>query len=68
MTTSNQTNPLTVAVFVDNYLETYTNEQNKLRSRGTTGMMTINATLYGRHAVISSQADAAFRAPEENQK
>lgn len=37
MTTSNQINPLTVAVFVDNYLETYTNEQNKLRSRGTTG-------------------------------
>lgn len=31
-------------------------------------MMTLNATLYGRQAVISSQADAAFRAPEENQK
>lgn len=61
MTTSKK-NPLTVAVFVDNYLETYTNEQNKLV------MMTLNATLYGRHAVISSQADAAFRAPEENQK
>lgn len=62
MTTTKQTNPLTVAVFVDNYLETYTNEQNKL------AMMTLNATLYGRQAVISSQADAAFRAPEENQK
>lgn len=31
-------------------------------------MMNLNATLYGRHAVISSQADAAFIAPEENQK